>query len=365
MKILYIQNKFGLGGINKITSVKENYLVDHGYEVHNLNAQDSECLSPEGMYDKRIVMHSISDYRLKQLVALPVVGHVLRFLYCRFLLLRIIFQVNPDVIIATMPRLEPILVVWLSFWKKRILEFHGWYNHPKTTRISWRERAYYRLTSPFYQMVALTKCEAEKLERLTGCHSLYIPNSQYSFPIHLSSGDSKCVVSMTRFSPPKKLEDVIPYWKMIEEKHPDWELHLFGEGPDEPKMRKAISDNNLKTVFIHPYTTHVEEEMAKASVYIFPSMFEGFGLVLLEAMSAGVPCVSYNCPFGPAEIIKDGEDGILSEYNNPKVFMENVLYLIEHDDIRKRMGRKARENILKSFNIDEIMQQWMTLFEKL
>lgn len=365
MRTLYIQSKFGLGGINRITAVKENYLVNHGFEVHNLNAQHQDCLLPKGIYDEKIIMHYISLDRLNQLMTIPVLGHLLRFIYYRYALLKVIYQVNPDIIVANMPRLEPVLVVWLSFWKKRILEFHGWYNHPNTTKISWKERSYYTLTAPFYQLVALTKGEADKLKRLTGCNSLYIPNPQYSFPKLLSNCENKRVVSMARFSPPKKLEDVIPYWKIIEGKHPDWELHLFGEGPDEPKMRKAITENNLKTVFIHPYTTHVEEEMAKASIYIFPSMFEGFGLVLLEAMSACVPCVAYDCPYGPSEIIKDGEDGILSEYNNPQVFMEHVLYLIEHDDVRKAMGQRARQNILKSFDIDVIMKQWTDLYEKL
>lgn len=362
MRILYIQSNFGLGGINKITAVKENYLVNHSFEVHNLNAQDETCMPPDGMYDEHIIMHSIPTGHLNKLLAFPVIGHLLRFIYFRYALLKVIYQVNPDVIVANMPRLEPVLVVWFSFRKKRILEFHGWYNHPSITKISWKERIYYILTSPFYQMVALTKGEADKLKSLTGCNSLYIPNPQYSFPKQISNCENKRVVSMARFSPQKKLEDIIPFWRMVEDKHPDWELHLFGEGPDEPKMRTAIAENNLKTVFIHPYTTHVEEEMAKASIYVFPSMFEGFGLVLLEAMSAGVPCVSYDCPYGPGEIIRNGEDGILSEYNNPKVFMENVLYLIEHDDIRKKMGKKARENSLKSFNIGAIMAQWMKIF---
>lgn len=364
-RIFYIQSSFGLGGINRITTVKENYLVNHGYEVHNLNAQDAAGLSPEGRYDKRIVLHLISGNYLNRLTAIPCVGHLLRFVYYRYQLLKVIYRVNPDVIVVNMPRLEPVLVVWLSFWKKRILEFHGWYNHPELTRISWRERAYYFLTSPFYQMVALTKGEADKLKKLTGCSSLFIPNPQYSFPKLVSSCENKRVVSLARFSPQKKLEDIIPYWKQVEEKHPDWELHLFGEGPDEPKMRKAIADNHLKTVFIHPYTTEVEEEMAKASIYIFPSMFEGFGLVLLEAMSAGVPCVAYDCPYGPSEIIKDGEDGFLAKYSNPQDLIEKVLLLIENDDLRKQMGQRARENSLHSFNIDEIMAKWMDLFEKL
>lgn len=365
MRLLYIQCNFGLGGINRITSVKENYLVNHGFEVHNLNAQDQKGLPSEGMYDEKIMMHSISLAKLNHFLTIPFVGRLFRFVYYRWQLLRIIFSVNPDVIIVNMPKLEPVSVVWLSFWKRRVLEFHGWYNHPQVVRLPWKERFYYFLTSPFYQLVALTKGEADKLKMLTGCDARYIPNPQYSFPDQITSGENKRVVSMARFCSQKKLDAVIPYWKMIEESHPDWELHFYGKGPDEEKMRSAIVENHLKTVFIHPYTTDVAHEMAMASIYIFPSIFEGFGLVLLEAMSAGVPCVAYDCPFGPSEIIKDGEDGFITEYNNPQALMEKVLYLIEHEDMRKEMGRRARVNSLKGFNIDSVMNQWITLFKDL
>lgn len=360
-RILYIQAKFGLGGINKITSVKANYLVNHGYEVYNLNAQDAEALPPQGMYDEKIKMYSIPIERVNRFLSIPLLGHFLRFISYRYQLLKVIFKVNPDIIIANMPRLEPVLVIWLSFWKKRILEFHGWYTNPKTTKIPWKDRMYYSLTSPFYQIVALTKGEADKMKRLTGCNSLYIPNPQYSFPKLLSTCENKRVISMARFCPPKNLQDVIPCWIKIEQNYPGWELHLYGEGPDESKIKQAIKDNNLKSVFIHPYTTKVEEEMSKASIYIFPTMYEGFGLVLLEAMSAGVPCVAYDSPFGPREIIKDGEDGFLTERGNPQAMMEKVAYLIENVKIRKQMGHKARENSLKSFNIDNIMEQWIKI----
>lgn len=364
-RLLYIQNRFGLGGINKITSVKQNYLVNHGYEVHNLNAQDGVGLPPEGMYDENIKLHSINGDRMNQLAGVPVIGHLLRFFYCRYKMLSIILCVNPDVIIVTMPFLEPATVVWLTFWKKRILEFHGWYCNPAPRKLSYREKFMFKAVFPFYRIVALTKGEADKMERMTGCKATFIPNSQYSFPAAVSNCEVKRVVSMARFAPPKNLETVIPYWRMIEDKHPDWELHLFGEGPDEAKMVNAIKESELKTVFIHPYTRKVIEEMTNSSIYIFPSIFEGFGLVLLESMSVGVPCVSYDCPFGPPEIIRDGEDGFVTEYMNPKAMMEKVLLLIEDEELRKRMGRKARENSQKYYNIDDIMGRWMKLFDEM
>ena len=83
MKILYLQNKFGLGGINKITSVKENYLVNNGIEIYNLNVLDEACVPPEGLYSDKIIFHSIRMSRLRSLSSIPLLGRILRFFYFR------------------------------------------------------------------------------------------------------------------------------------------------------------------------------------------------------------------------------------------------------------------------------------------
>lgn len=361
-KLLFIQSKFDLGGINKVTAIKENYLVNHGYEVHNLNALDDENYKLQEMYDNKIVMHTIALKRLNKLLTVPIIGRVLRFLYYRYKMLQIIYMVNPNMIIVNMPRLEPVIVIWLSFWKRRILEFHGWYNSPSITNLPKQEYAYYILTSPFYKIVTLTKREAAKLKLLTGRCAESIPNplntaTQHSF----SSCDNKRVICMARFSPEKNLESIIPFWKTIENNCPGWELHLYGEGPNESMIRNAIIYNHLNTVHIHPYTNNIEEVLLQSSIYIMPSSNEGFPLALLEAMSAGIPCVAYDCPYGPSEIINNGEDGFVTEYKNPQIMFDKILYLIRYNNVRKEMGRKARENIQR-YNLDKIMKQWMDLF---
>lgn len=97
---------------------------------------------------------------------------------------------------------------------------------------------------------------------------------------------------------------------------------------------------------------------------LLPSRFEGWGLTLIESMSLGVPCIAYDCPFGPSDIICNGEDGFLTEYMNPDAMADKINYLIEHSEIRKQMGARARINVQR-FNVDRIMGQWMTLFENL
>lgn len=105
------------------------------------------------------------------------------------------------------------------------------------------------------------------------------------------------------------------------------------------------------------------EKYLESSICILTSRFEGFGMVLIEAMACGVPVVSFDCPWGPADIIKDGEDGFLVEYLNTDEASRRVCQLIESSDLRKKMGAKARINV-KRYDRDVIMKQWMDLFDQ-
>ena len=94
------------------------------------------------------------------------------------------------------------------------------------------------------------------------------------------------------------------------------------------------------------------------------SRTEGFPLVLIEAMSCGLPCVAYDCPIGPRSIIKDQINGFLIEDNNPDLFAEKLHLLIENEDLRKQMGKTASESVT-AYDLKLIMKQWQTLFESL
>ena len=109
---------------------------------------------------------------------------------------------------------------------------------------------------------------------------------------------------------------------------------------------------------------HIMEEYLKSSIYVMSSVFEGFAMVLLEAMSCGLPCVSFDCPYGPRNVITDGEDGILVEYLNSQALADNICKLIENEELRKRMGSNGRRNVLR-FSRETIMLQWVELFKSL
>ena len=120
----------------------------------------------------------------------------------------------------------------------------------------------------------------------------------------------------------------------------------------------------MDCIFIHEPTSEIIAKYQESSIYIMSSRYEGFGMVLLEAMACGIPCVSFDCPYGPSDIIHDGEDGFLVKHLDTTALAERICYLIENPEIRKEMGEKAKRNI-KRYSRENVMAQWTELFNHL
>lgn len=105
----------------------------------------------------------------------------------------------------------------------------------------------------------------------------------------------------------------------------------------------------------------IAAKYAESSVFVLSSRFEGFGLVIVEAMACGLPVVSFDCPCGPKDIISDHVDGILVKTGDVEELARQISYLIEHDEIREQMGKRALENVQR-YKIENIAILWRELF---
>lgn len=185
------------------------------------------------------------------------------------------------------------------------------------------------------------------------------------------NADSKKVVAAGRLEEQKGFDILIRAWSNVNSKHPDWNLDIYGEGSLRTALQRDIEKRNLDSaVRLCGLTDNIAETFAGYSIFALSSRFEGFGLVLLEAMTCGVPCVSFDCPEGPSEIITDGRDGILvpfrglSDSQCAEALAENICRMIEDRDMRIRMSQEAIAKAA-TFSRDAIIDRWIELFKEL
>jgi glycosyltransferase involved in cell wall biosynthesis len=181
----------------------------------------------------------------------------------------------------------------------------------------------------------------------------------------VSSLESKTVIAAGRLVPQKGFDLLIDAFKIVNEKYPDWKLKIFGGGREKANLEDLIEKNKLYNhVILMGPTQHIDLELSKASIYALSSRFEGFGMVIIEAMQCGVPVVSFDCPKGPSEIIDHNEDGILVEDGNTEKFANSLIEMIGNEEKRKRFAKKGIENV-KRYEIQNIGKIWKETIDEI
>ncbi len=175
----------------------------------------------------------------------------------------------------------------------------------------------------------------------------------------------KRVVTIGRYAYQKGYDLLLHVWSEVGKKFPDWSLSIYGMGnrSQYSQLMKNLGIDAERCQLNGP-VNDVSKIYEESSVFVLSSRFEGFGLVLAEAMSCGVPVVSFDCPYGPSDIITDGVDGFLIKDWNERVFVDKVCQLIEDADLRQQMGRAAIDSS-RRYQPDRIILEWQILFESL
>jgi glycosyltransferase involved in cell wall biosynthesis len=211
------------------------------------------------------------------------------------------------------------------------------------------------------RFITLTDEDKMLWTELKNVQTIYNPLS--FFPDETSKCENKQIIAAGRYVPQKGFDLLIEAWSLVEKKHPDWKLLIFGDG-DRKLLENIINKNNLQNCYLKHSTNDIASEFINSSFYVLSSRFEGFGMVIIEAMACGIPTIAFDCPCGPKDIINNLKDGILVKSGDINELAEKICFLIENEEIRKEMGINARKNA-ERFKIEHIADQWRLLFEEL
>lgn len=372
MTILYVNDSLAIwGGIERVLVDKMNYLADvYDYNVHIVTVDQGQhpipySLNPKvSFHDLGILFYQKYKYRgIKRVL----ISWKLQRLYVSRLK-NIISQIRPDVISCARQSLLGS-VLKAKGCVPIIFESH-------TSCYSYRFEVdcfLKRLRELFYvyqvrkvnMVVALTEGDAFDWMRYNKNVDV-IPNI-----VHLNDKGkyseclNKTVIYVGRFSKQKDIGSLLEIWRIVYQKYPEWQLHIYGGYGDQseqlmPILKQCISYN----IYVHDPSPNIFDEYINSSMLLLTSLYEPFGLVIPEAMSCGLPVVSFDCPYGPASILTDGENGYLIKNRNINAYADKVCALIENKTMRMKMGKAAILDSQK-YGAHSIMPQWISLFERI
>jgi len=215
-------------------------------------------------------------------------------------------------------------------------------------------------------VIVLTQYE-KNIYKSIGCQNVKVIPNAYSFwPKEPAKLENKNVLSIGHFNDQKRRDLLVLAWKNVHEKHPDWKLIVIGEGSKKEEVINLIKKLNIgSSVLIIPPTIKIVERYLQSSIYVMSSEYEALPMVLIEAKSCGIPCVSFDIISGPREIINNEIDGFIVPFPDTEFLAQRVNELIENEEKRREFGKEARLDASKRFVPDVVYTKWENLLKKL
>lgn len=366
MRVLYIFRSLAVwGGIERVLVDKMNSLVSmYGYEVYMITTCQGNHLVPYQLdnavhlEDLGIRFHQQYQYRGFR----KVFDAYQRTRLFEKRLSEQLLMIQPDVIICTTA--DPVnSIAKVKGQIPLVVE-----SHSICSRTFGEKRLRQRYVAHLLRkglkkascVVALTEGDAVEW-RIFHPNVKVIPNIVHLNEGGVSNCQNKRVIWVGRFDYQKRPMEIVKIWQQIHPAFPDWHLDIYGDGGQKQELQNAISSQNMN-IHLHEPTNHIFEAYRNSSILVVTSLYEPFGLVIPEAMSCGLPVLSFDSPYGPSSIMTDGKDGFLVEYDDIVLFTKRLELLMDDASLRFQMGTCAVESS-KRFIAQHIMPKWKDLFD--
>lgn len=214
-------------------------------------------------------------------------------------------------------------------------------------------------------VVVLTQFDYDKFTFIKKNKLFIIPNMPYFTSAEQAALVAPRVIAFGRLSKEKGFDFLIKAAVKMQKHIPDWHLDIYGNGAEYERLQALIQLLGVQDfVSIKGFSNCISEELLGSSIHVLTSRYEGFPLALLEAQTAGVPSVSFNCIAGPSDIITDGQDGFLLPVGDTDGIADKVIMLAKDYELRKRMGNAASKSSLR-YSRDNIFLSWHNFFQQL
>lgn len=356
MRILIIGGNFNnAGGTERVGSMLANGLSEAGYEI--VLASISHGDIPFFSINKNIRTISLSNSPVRILYRIPSIIYKIRELLKKE-------RIDTIIVVETMSVLFT-LPATLGLPVKHICWEHFNYNND----LGKKGRQIARQLAARYCDSVVTLTERDKSYWLRGTqHKSQITAIANPCPYppqdYIKSENTKIVLAVGRLTYQKGFDMLLEAWLHVNKVMPDWKLKIVGDGEDRAKLTSFIEKNQLtESVELVGNTNEVHKYYKRAEIFCLSSRFEGFGMVLIEALAFGLPIVSFDCEVGPAEILEN-TGSVLVPQNDINQLAYSLISMMRNDEQRKNISLKSKEKA-KVYQPENIISQWVNLIESL
>lgn len=376
MKIIYcIHSVYNPGGMERVLLNKVTYLVRHlGWNV-SIVTTDQHNRLPFYPFPKEVRMVDLginySEDNVKGALG-KIIGYLKKKKKHQQLLTELLMREKADIVVSLYPS-ESSFIPDIKDGSKKVLEIHyckffrlqygrkgllGWIDRLRTKQDE-------HIVSRFDRFVVLTQEDKGYWGDIPNI--TVIPNAAMHVAEKYADVSAKRVIAVGRLDYQKGFDRLIKAWKLIQlsGRFNEWRLDIFGQGEWKDMLNRMIHEGDIvDTASIHNPTKEIGNEYAKSSMLVMSSNYEGFPMVMIEAMACGLPVVSYDFKCGPKDIIDEGSNGLLVRERDIDGLASAMMKLMSDEQLRQRMSENAKK-VVETYSEENVMRQWLDLFASL